>query len=284
MNAELHTRDNNAGVKLLGGMIRLDQLRPDGFTAQELADHAGVNQETARYFIRSKRFAEVVPRGRGRSTSGRPQNTYKLLEEGRWEILRRLAEVSQAVNAEAPPSEASERLLAPLRLVDLLLCELEEDKLSIEDRESTLREVRVELSAASADESVLLATPTPHGPAFSRTLRDLRKRMNAVERASTVGALASRPVGSKADGIAWLVDQFGAWLEGAAVLRNAAEKLDRAVVLFDATAEDANPMVSRLLTTYRDHQVPVAVFDVLAMDEEKPVGHPVGRVQACHVY
>ncbi len=73
------SRDNAAGLKLLGGLLRLEALQPDGFTAQQLADHAGVGLETARAFLRPSKgpgYAEAIQQGKELSphmNGGRPR-------------------------------------------------------------------------------------------------------------------------------------------------------------------------------------------------------------------
>ena len=52
-------RDMTARLKLLGGLLRLDGLQPQGFTAQELATYAEVEAETARAFLSSCKGAWV---------------------------------------------------------------------------------------------------------------------------------------------------------------------------------------------------------------------------------
>lgn len=264
MVMRMPNRDRTAGVKLLGGLLRLDGLQPAGFTAQELAKYAGVNRETARDFIRDSSYTEVVSREQhGKLASGRPEKVYRLLPEGRAEIIGRLAEVRRAAGPVAPTSEVADELFAPLRLLADLLDELEQSVPYDEEWESCFKEAKLELQGAEADLRALQAQGSNHAEEFARKFSALRGRLLAIEQS---GPAPSR---STLDWVGWLVEQFGSWLEDATALRNAAVKLDRAIVLFDGVAGRNDPLVSRLLHAYRDQDVPVAVFDVVGMGEAK---------------
>src|SRR4051794_7753754 len=96
-------RDTTAGVKLLGGLLRLDALQPNGFTAQELADHAEVKWETAREFIRESGFTKVVAGRKPKAQpGGRPAKIYQLLPECRAKIVQRLAQIRQVAGEGLP--------------------------------------------------------------------------------------------------------------------------------------------------------------------------------------
>src|SRR4051794_20963317 len=93
------SRDGSAGLKLLGGLVRLDALYPDGFTAAQLSDHTKVEPETARAFLNPERgpgFAEVIPGVRSAAAGeggGRPANMYRLRPDRRAELMQQLVDL-----------------------------------------------------------------------------------------------------------------------------------------------------------------------------------------------
>ena len=98
-------RDNAARLKLLGGLLRLDALRPNGFTAQELAAYAEVEPETARAFLSVSKgpgFAELLSNQKAQTRpdgSGRPANLYRVRPASREALLKHLADIRRPLAA-----------------------------------------------------------------------------------------------------------------------------------------------------------------------------------------
>lgn len=312
-------RDRAAGVKLLGGLLRLDALQTAGFTAQELANHANVKWETARDFIRSSDFAEVVAeRKPAPQISGRPANVYKLLPKGRAEITLQLAAIRQFAGQgpstasaaaglleplqllEKLPDEPEEHsagadeaeitrqlvtlrqiadqapttaldasaLFEPLQLLEEMLGELEEYSSDAAEWQSRMREARMELRNAEADMLALQSRHPEHTADFARQFGFVQGRLATVERLGPPVSRLAPPPKPDVDVVGWIVEQFGAWLNGEPALRSAAAALDPLVVLLDGTVGH-DPMATRMVNICRAAAVPVATFDVVRMGVAK---------------
>ncbi|NUB46762.1 hypothetical protein GEU84_020425 [Fertoebacter nigrum] len=260
-------RDMSARVKLLGGLLRLDAMRPSGFTAQDLSDHSGVKRETAREFIRECGYAEVVPRDDvSGQTVGRPARVYRLLPEGRKDVAQRLGIVRRAADGElSSPLKRDEGLFAPLILVEAILDEMERADQRDEDWFSRLHEARLELRSAEADMHVLLTQGSEHSTAFSHQLTSLQRRLTVVEQLETRESIDPSPFEPKFDPFSWLGEHFGQWLKSGTTLSDATSALGRGVVLLDGI-EGEDPISIRMLDACHRRNVPVAAFDVADMD------------------
>jgi hypothetical protein len=181
------SRDSAAGLKLLGGLLRLDALQPEGFTAQHLADHAGVVMETARAFLSPSKgpgYAEAVRRGKGVSqhaNGGRPAKLYRLRSDGRADLLKRLADLRRELDAAAnvPPISQAD-FFAPLDLLEATINELDEHPCNAEEWRARLAEARLELGGCEADLRALKAAASVHASDFAQRVQAAQARLNVV--------------------------------------------------------------------------------------------------------
>jgi hypothetical protein len=172
-----------AGLKLLGGLVRLDALYPAGFSAAQLADHARVEPETARAFLKPEKgpgYAEVIP-GVKADGRGRPHNLYRLRPNKQSELLYRLAEMRRELDGISMPS--TEQLFAPLDLLEASLAVLEARSDPPEAWRDRVTEARLELAGATADLRSLNINLSPDAEPFARRLEKLQGRLTAVESA-----------------------------------------------------------------------------------------------------
>jgi S-(hydroxymethyl)glutathione synthase len=203
-------RDTAAGLKLLGGLLRLDGFQPSGFTANELASYAGVELETTRAFLNPSKgpgYAETIPGARAASkpdTGGRPANLYRLRSESRPELLRRLGEFRRglALTEDVSASQPAE-LFVPLEILEATIKELERRVGNPGDWRDRLMEVRLEMESAMADLRALQSEASAYASDFALRLGNVQGRLAAVERAGPpVEAPSKDPLG-------WPIEQFG---------------------------------------------------------------------------
>ena len=190
-----------AGLKLLGGLVRLDALCPDGFTAAQLAEHAKVDPETARAFLnpaKGPNYSEVIASTKAAATvdgRGRPANLYRLRPNRRSDLMRRMAEIRRELDAAAGiPLPSATQLFAPLELLEETVTELETRDEQPDVWDDRLAMARLELGGVEADLRALQANALPDAVPFARRLGELHGRLAAVERAGFFGGVqAARP-------------------------------------------------------------------------------------------
>lgn len=255
-------RDPMASLKMLGGLLRLDALLGDGFTAQDLVDHADVNWETARGFIRDCSYTEVFVRQKSTGQqAGRPPTVYKLRPGARAAIMHRLAGLRQAADCDVPSAQQSSALFEPLELLEEILGGLEEFSGTSDDWHALLREVRLELRSATADLETLRLKRHYLSDGFARRLGIIEGRLITIERFGPM----RQP---RLDVVSWLTEEFGSWMKGVPALRNAVGALDRVVVLLDGIV-GSDPVATRMYNVCNAASVPVAAFDVGSMNASK---------------
>jgi hypothetical protein len=185
---EQASRDGMARLKMIGALVRLDALQPNGFTAQQLAENARVELETARSFLKKEPvFAAVVPEVKapaaGSDGRGRPANLYLLPPGGRTDLIQQLAAVRQELDVTegiAGPSAA--QLFAPLDLLEDTLSELEDGNDTPEEWRDRLDEARLEFASAMADCRALQSRASPEATEFAKRIAELQDRLTTVER------------------------------------------------------------------------------------------------------
>ena len=182
------SRDSMARLKLIGALVRLDALQPDGFTAQELAENARVELETARSFLKKEpTFAAVVIEAKapptGSNGRGRPANLYQLPPGRRADVIKQLAAIRQELDAaEGIAGPSATQLFAPLELLEDTLSELEGSNDAPEEWRDRLEEARLEFASAMADCQALQSRASPEAIRFAKRIDELRDRLTAVER------------------------------------------------------------------------------------------------------
>jgi hypothetical protein len=171
-------------------LLRLDALRPSGFTAYDLADHASVQAETARAFLNPSKgpgYAEAIPGAKAPARpdgGGRPATLYRLRADRRTDLLQRLTELRHGLNLVANvPMPPKNELFAPLELLEATLEELELRPGSPDEWRARLAEARLELRSGEADLRALQAKTSAHAPDFALRLSAVHNRLAAVERA-----------------------------------------------------------------------------------------------------
>jgi len=254
------SRDSSAGLKLLGGLVRLGALYPDGFTAAQLSDHAKVEPETARAFLNPEKgpgFAEVIPGAKSAAAGdgrGRPANLYRLRPDRRAELMQQLVDLRRELDtAIGIPDPALEQVFAPLDLLEATIAELERGNDPIDAWRERLAEARLELSGATADLQALRTKGYAEATPFGRRLEALQARLATVERLGfppAVKPLVQDPVNA-------LVERLGKWIGGAP------KALEPVVVLLNGI-RDPDPLTSAIVKFYQDMRV--AVFDVAEME------------------
>ena len=180
------TRDNMARLKLMGALVRLDALQPDGFTAQQLAENARVELETARSFLKKESaFAVVVPelkapaaRGDGR---GRPANLFLLPPGSRVDLIKQLVALRQELDV-AEGTASTAQLFASLEPLEGTLRELEHGGDTPGEWRDRLDEARLEFASAMADCRALQARTSPEAIEFAKRMADLQDRLTTLER------------------------------------------------------------------------------------------------------
>jgi hypothetical protein len=253
------SRDTLAGLKLLGGLIRLDVLHPSGFTAAQLADHARVDAETARAYLNPEKgpgYAEVIPGAKASAgadgSRGRPANLYRLRSDRRAALMQRLAEMRRELDgAAAAPEPPAEQLFAPLDLLEATVEQLERRADPPEIWIDRLGEARLELGGVSADLRALQAKASPAAKQYARRLKLLKARLVTAE-------LAGPPQFAENDPIHNLVAKFGQWMNGVPAA------FEPVLVLLDGIRGN-DPVSTVLVESCGTAQVHVAAFDVASM-------------------
>ncbi len=163
-------RDNVARLKLMGGLLRLNALHPEGFSAYDLANHAGVEDETARAFLNADKgpgYAEVIsgrqaPPRKDKGGGGRPANLYRLSGERQPELIKEVAALRGSL---APPDDAASAstidFFASLNLLDATLEELELRPGTAAEWHRRVAEARLEVEGGVADLESLTSRELP---------------------------------------------------------------------------------------------------------------------------
>jgi hypothetical protein len=181
------SRDSLAQLKLMGALVRLDALQPDGFTAQQLAEAARVELETARSYLKKEpAFAAVVAEAKvpaaGSDGRGRPANLYLLSASRRAELIERLVAIRQELDRTEGIGEPSEAdLFAPLEQLEDTLSELEGGSDPAEEWRDRLDEARLEFASAMADYRALQSNKSPKAKGFSERIAKLQDRLAILE-------------------------------------------------------------------------------------------------------
>ncbi len=177
------SRDNLAQLKLTGTLVRLDALQPDGFTAQQLAETARVELETARAFLKKELVPEAKVPATGIAGRGRPANLYLLSASRRAELIGRLVAIRQELDlAEGIGGPSRAELFAPLELLEETLSELEAGSDTVEEWRDRQHEARLELTSAMADGRELQSRESPEAIEFSKRITELQTRFAILER------------------------------------------------------------------------------------------------------
>jgi len=172
------SRDSLAQLKLMGALVRLDALQPDGFTAQQLAETARVELETARSFLKK----ELVPEAKVIAGRGRPANLYLLSASRRAELIGRLVAIRQELDlTEGIGGPSRAELFAPLELLEETLSELEAGSDTAEEWRDRLHEARLEFTSAMADGRELQSKGSPEAIEFSKRITELQSRFAILE-------------------------------------------------------------------------------------------------------
>lgn len=253
------SRDNMAGLKLLGGLVRLDALQPDGFSAAQLADHARADPETARAFLNPRKgpdYTEVIPGAKaavGADSRGRPANLYRLRSNRRADLMRRLAEMRRELDAATgAPALPAAQLFAPLDLLEATVEELDRRGDPPDAWLERLAEAQLELGGATADLRALQAKASPDAMPFNLRLAQLKDRLAAVEDAGPPLSFLEK------DPIDLLVESFGKWLHRRSTV------FEPMLVLLDGNSVHS-PMTDALVMDCRAASIHVASFNVANM-------------------
>lgn len=189
---DMSRRDQYANIKLLGGLLRLDALSPEGFTAQDLAKVSSVKPETARAFLGPKGpgFAEAIKTQQrtrdSATTDGRPPKTYRLLANRRSELIERIAKLRDGLAEQRHEGGIDRtRLFDGIALLNLTIQELGNSRDNPEDWERRLKQASLELQAARADLKALQAKRSPLATEFAAELKASQDRLEAIKSSST---------------------------------------------------------------------------------------------------
>lgn len=181
---EQTTRDKMAGLKLLGSLVRLDALHPEGFTAEQLAGRARVEYETARSYLNpAKGPGYAQSAGSVREGRGRPPNRYHIHPARRDEVMALIVHLRQELDLiEGKPEVTSGNPFASLILLEVTLATLEKGDESYETRHERLEEAEIELAGCEADLRALQAAGSPYASMFAKQLAKLRGRLVLIKR------------------------------------------------------------------------------------------------------
>jgi hypothetical protein len=187
LSGEMVPRDRMAGLKLLGGLVRLDALNAKGFTAVQLSEQARVDLETARAYLNPEKgpgYAEVIVGAKAvGGAAGRPANLYRLRQDRLADLMRRLAEARRELDvAVSGPLQSFGEALAPLDLLEATLRELEHRGDPPEAWRDRLAEAQLELGGAEADLRAMQAKSLPFAEPFALRLGELQGRLARIER------------------------------------------------------------------------------------------------------
>lgn len=250
-------RDEDAGVKLRGSLLRLQVFRPEGFTAAELSEAASVAGETSRDFLKNCRYTELVGTRPSPSGKGRPVNLYRVTQFGGELLTQEIVKLrEQALLREGLPEDVFSSLV-----------ELEE---TVEDMEMAVGDERAELRTEA-----------------ERALKSCRTDLRALEKLSRLHADEFRTRLGRAEGrLTRLVDEFEDLVRG--LVRKYGCWVDREasvwepmLVLFDGIA-GPDKAKSRVIEQSLKKDIPVASFDLAAMTKalRKKLFKSVGSLRA----
>ena len=252
-------RDPNAGLKMRGALLRLDVRAPQGFTARQFADEAGVPEETARSFLKDRRFtttldpiAPTEPADSGQRGSGRPANRFVVSDAGRSLLLDYAATARRLLLAE----QAEPDPFAGLEVLEDSLAQLEKGGASPGKKADRLMEVRLELTSARADLRALRISQPDVAKVFEPRLLAARKRLEAIENPRPIVRHEPSP-------LQVFVDRFGEWWDG--LVPKAVQPV---IMLLDGIA-GPDPVTANIGAAYASQGVPVARVDVAGLSDER---------------
>jgi hypothetical protein len=173
----------SANTSLLGGLLRLDALQPDGFNTRSLADHAGVAMEIAHALITPAVNLGYAVRANDDA------DVYRLTPIGRAGVIRRLAELRCKRRATAAPLDA----FAPLDLLEAMLADLQNCELSGEERRAAFADAQSELRSCTAEFLALRDAASPDAHAFGERLDAARHALSAQAPQPPAGMTATVP-------------------------------------------------------------------------------------------
>ncbi|QPB24572.1 hypothetical protein [Rhizobium sp. 007] len=259
-------RDTDAGVKLRGALLRLDALKPEGFTSQELATLASVTSETARDFLKADRASytrtvQPKPSEKGR---GRPSNLYVVTDEGRESLVEEIVQLRRQF-AESPDELSADDCFRPIVELEETITDLEASVMRVADFEDLLIEAKESLKSCWRDMKALEARQSVYAVEFALRLGAAENRTETVT--GRAGRTAHRKVAQQADVeqidfVNWIVGKFGGWFD------KQSGQFAPVLMLFDGI-QGHDPISSQLVEFYQRNAVSIAAFDVARMEHEE---------------
>lgn len=174
---------------MFGSLLRVDAIRPHGFSAQDLAQQARTALNAAHTFL-----DECMTTGVTEHVSGMPNsNCFRIRPDQREALLRKITRLSGDRHPLYGADGKEYDLHSCLDLLFAAIAELESGSFSAEEHRERLIEVRLELAGAVADLRSLKASGADAYAAFATGVGEAATRLNAVEiAAATNGATIGR--------------------------------------------------------------------------------------------
>ncbi|MBD9544747.1 hypothetical protein IB276_35540 [Ensifer sp. ENS04] len=247
-------RDIEAGLKIRGAMLRLDALKPQGFTVDDLTAVSGASKETARDMLKPGRSRYTQQTGILRLSSGRPSKIYQLTEHGRQLLIQQVADARSHI---APPPRNERVRFDALNRLELTLAELDTTEVGSSEYYEYLDLAAIALKGCRGDLEELQKSdlPTADVSEYALRLGTAEGLLNGHQR----HPLLSIP---KVDPVDWLVRNYGRWSH------MPKSPIEPVLVLFDGI-DGHDALSERVLARCEANEVSVASFNMSAMDQKR---------------